>query len=333
MYLDAVDHVQLAMPPGGEDEATAFYEGILAIRRVPKPDELAARGGCWFERGALRIHLGVQDPFVAATKAHVAFACIDLDLMVARLVDRGVPVEQVDGPEGPQAYAFDPFGNRLEFRGPRPDHDLPGGAARLMAAARATEIDDLDSRVAFITELDRLKAIERRSFVLGELRRENTAEHSWHVAMLAIVLARHAGEPVDIDRVVRMLLVHDIVEIDAGDTFVYDDEGAVSKADRERAAADRLFGLLPSGLGQDLRGAWEEHEHGDTAEARFARAVDRLAPLLLNASGTGLSWRRYDVDIESVRRVCASIGIVSDDLAAFRDAVLEQALADGLLTD
>src|SRR5882672_8600435 len=118
----------------------------------------------------------------------------------------------------------------------------------------------LGLQIRFILEMDKLKTIIRRTYLLNADRAENTAEHSWHLAIMAILLAEHANEPVDVSRVVKMVLIHDIVEIDAGDTYIYDTAAALDKADRERAAADRLFGLLPPDQGQELRQLWEEFE-------------------------------------------------------------------------
>jgi putative hydrolases of HD superfamily len=140
----------------------------------------------------------------------------------------------------------------------------------------------LAGQLAFLVEIDRLKQVERMTLITGASRRENTAEHSWHLALLAMVLAEHANQPVDVAHVVRMLLVHDIVEVDAGDTFAYDTAGNATKVAREQAAADRLYGLLPADQHAELRALWDEFESGETAEARFARAVDRLQPVLLN---------------------------------------------------
>ncbi|HKF92080.1 MAG TPA: HD domain-containing protein, partial [Acidimicrobiia bacterium] len=150
-------------------------------------------------------------------------------------------------------------------------------SATLAALAGEAQLGD---RVRFVVELDRLKQVLRRTVVTDGRRRENTAEHSWHVAMMALVLADAADEHVDPMRVAKLFLVHDVVEIDAGDTFVYDTDGQESKAARERAAADRLFGLLPDDQDDELRRCWLEFEHGTTADARFARALDRFQPLL-----------------------------------------------------
>lgn len=335
MYLDAIDHVQLAMPPGGEELATWFYEEILGVPRVAKPPELAIRGGCWFERGSLRIHLGVQDDFVAATKAHPAFAVSDLDALVASVEAAGIAVRRPESPvasEGPQAYVDDPFGNRLEFRPGRPTGDVPDYAEVVNSVAADAGNERFAAQVAFITELDRLKTVQRQSFILGGDRRENTAEHSWHVAMLARVLAEYADPDVDIDRVVAMLLVHDIVEIDAGDTGIYDTSYTVSKEDREQAAAQRLFGMLPPDIGDRLRADWQEYETGTTADARFARVFDRLSPFLLNLTANGVSWTRWHVHAGRVRSVMKPVAEGAPDLGAFVSSMIDRAVADGLLT-
>jgi putative hydrolase of HD superfamily len=333
VLLDAIDHVQLAMPPGGEELATWFYSEILGVPRVPKPPELAIRGGCWFEHGALRIHLGVQDDFVPATKAHPAFAVSDLDKLAAALEAAGVSPRREDGPEGPQVYVDDPFGNRLELRPARPVADLAPYTETIAEVAASAVDDHLAAQLTFVQELDRLKSVERQSFILGGLRRENTAEHSWHVALLALVLADHAPEGVDISRVVLLLLVHDIVEIDAGDTGIHDPAGAEGKVERERAAADRLFGLLPSELGGTLRGAWDEYELGETPEARFARVFDRLSPFLLNLSARGLPWRRWGVTGQMVRSVLTPVADGAPELGRFVDAMVDRAVADRLLPE
>jgi len=144
-------------------------------------------------------------------------------------------------------------------------------------------------------EVDRLKGVERRNRLADGSRRENTAEHSWHLGIAALVLAPYAAEPVDVGRAVAMALVHDIVEIDAGDTFAFDDAGHDDKREREEAAATRVFGLLPDDDGLRFRELWEEYERGDTAEARFVMAIDRLAPMLLNMAEGGTTWREHGV--------------------------------------
>jgi len=160
--------------------------------------------------------------------------------------------------------------------------------------------DRLREQIRFILEIDKLKGVLRRTYLVDGTRRENSAEHSWHVAMMATVLAEHANEPVDAGRVVRMLLVHDIVEVDAGDTFVYDTAGGESKAERERIAADRIFGLLPPDQRSELRALWEEFEAARTPDARFAAALDRMMPVLHNIHTGGRAWRENGVTADMV---------------------------------
>ncbi|MCL9761454.1 HD domain-containing protein [Frankia sp. AiPa1] len=144
-------------------------------------------------------------------------------------------------------------------------------------------------------EIDKLKSVLRRSNLVDLSRPENDAEHSWHLAMLAVVLGEYAAAGVDHGRVLRMLLVHDLVEIYAGDTFVYDPHAVAGQQQRERAAADQLFPQLPPDQATPLRALWEEFERRDTADARFARALDRVQPLLLNFYTGGSTWRPHGV--------------------------------------
>ena len=159
--------------------------------------------------------------------------------------------------------------------------------------------------VDFILELDKLKAVTRATRPLGLERYENSAEHSWQIAMLAISLAPYAAAPVDVDRVVRMLLVHDIGEIDTGDTIVYVEEGLAERKAAERAAVTRIFGLLSPELGAPLLALWQEFEDASSAEARFAHAVDRAMPALLNLANAGQSWKENGI---THARVVARIG-------------------------
>lgn len=162
-------------------------------------------------------------------------------------------------------------------------------------------VSDLHATMAFFMELDRLKGVERRNRLADGSRRENTAEHSWHLGMAAIVFAPFAIEPIDVAKAVAMALSHDIVEIDAGDTFAYDDgDHAASKVAREQEAADRLFGLLPEAHGAYLRALWDEYERGDTPEARYVMAIDRMAPMLLNMAEGGTTWREHDITTDRV---------------------------------
>ncbi|MDX2185566.1 MAG: HD domain-containing protein [Opitutaceae bacterium] len=161
----------------------------------------------------------------------------------------------------------------------------------------------LARQMEFLIECDHLKDIVRQSLCIHSRRNETDAEHSWHLALFALTLAEHANEtgaPLDVLRVVKMLILHDIVEIDAGDTFAYDDAGLATQVERERRAADRLFGLLPEDQGREFRSHWEEFEKRETPEARFAHAVDRLQPVLLNCLTEGRAWRDNGVTAEKV---------------------------------
>jgi len=198
-----------------------------------------------------------------------------------------------------------------------PDADLPP--------------ESLLHQIDFILEIDRLKSVERRTSLLDRSRRENTAEHSWQVALMAVLLAEHADPPVDTSHVVMMLLVHDLVEIDAGDTFIYDEHARATQADRERRAADRIFGLLPQDQGQRLRALWEEFEAHETPEARFAKAIDRLQPLLNNYFTEGSTWKEAGVTQERVIAANQQIGLASAHLWAYAEGLIRDAERQGFL--
>ena len=161
----------------------------------------------------------------------------------------------------------------------------------------------LTRQLAFVRELDRLKGVLRRTSLIDRSRHENSAEHSWHLTTMALALGEYAEPGTDLARVVELLVVHDVVEIDAGDTFAFDAAGNASKAERETAAAVRIFGLLPDDAASRLRALWEEFEANESLEARFANALDRLQALVLNdATGDGGSWRVHGVSREAVIR-------------------------------
>lgn len=152
----------------------------------------------------------------------------------------------------------------------------------------------------FLKELDALKGVVRASPLIDNSRRENTAEHSWHVTMYALVLAPAAPFPIDVSRVITMLMIHDIVEIDAGDTPIHGGKGFDEQAALEQQAADRLFGVLPADQGTDLRAMWDEFEAAETNDARFAKALDRMQPLIQNIHAGGGTWTESDVSEEQV---------------------------------
>lgn len=159
----------------------------------------------------------------------------------------------------------------------------------------------LARQIAFIIEADRLKEVFRQSLNSQSRRRENDAEHSWALCLIAITILEHANVPeLDLLRVLKMLLIHDIVEIDAGDTFAYDDAAMATQYERESKAADRVFGLLPEDQGVEFRALWEEFEAHQTAESRFARSIDRFQPMLLNCLTEGAAWNNHGVTSDMV---------------------------------
>ena len=191
----------------------------------------------------------------------------------------------------------------------------------------------LEQQIRFIVEIDRLKAVLRQNYLADSSRRENTAEHSWHVTLMALVLAEHAAAPVDRARVLELLLVHDLVEIDAGDTFAYDSQGTETKLAREQAAAERIFGLLPEAQARELRALWDEYEAEETPEARFALSLDRLMPMLHNALSEGRAWRANGVSADKVRRRAESISRGSPALGALARELIESSVSAGHLAD
>jgi putative hydrolases of HD superfamily len=191
----------------------------------------------------------------------------------------------------------------------------------------------LDRQLAFLLEADGLKRVQRRNHLADGSRRENSAEHSWHLALFALVLLEHAAEPVDVCRVLRLLVVHDLVEIDAGDTFAYDADGQADKAERERAAAERLFALLPEDQAAEVRALWDEFEARATPEARFAHAMDRLQPILLNALTAGGTWREHGVTASEVRAYNRHMADGAPRLWAHAQQVLAEAVERGHLSE
>lgn len=189
----------------------------------------------------------------------------------------------------------------------------------------------LDQQIQFILEIDRLKQILRQTLLTDGSRRENSAEHSWHLAIMAMLLAEYAPEPVDVLRVIKMLLIHDLVEIDAGDTFCYDVQGNQDKAARELQAADRLFGLLSADQGAELRSLWDEFEAQITSEARFATALDRLQPLLHNQQTEGGTWRLHGVTRDRVMQRMAPIEVGAPELWLYAQTVIDECVDAGYL--
>lgn len=191
--------------------------------------------------------------------------------------------------------------------------------------------DRLDRQIAFIVEIDRLKQVYRQTYLMDSSRKENSAEHSWHFALLAIVLAEYADEPMDVLKVVKMALIHDIVEIDAGDVFIYDRESIAHHEESERNAAERLFGILPPDQKAEYRALWEEFEARKTPEARFAAALDRVQPLLHNYYTRGKSWREHGVSSDKVFQINSRIQEGSEELWRYIRNLIEQSIEKGYL--
>ena len=187
----------------------------------------------------------------------------------------------------------------------------------------------LDQQLSFILEIDKLKTVIRQSLLIDMSRRENSAEHSWHLAIMATVLSEYAIEPVNMLHAIKMLLVHDIVEVDAGDTFAYDTAGYTDKDEREQKAAERIFGLLPTEQGRELRALWEEFEARSTPESKYANALDRLQPLLHNSRTQGGTWRIHNVTKDKVLKRMEPIKIGMPEVYPMVEMIIEEACASG----
>ncbi|HCE2595701.1 TPA: HD domain-containing protein [Vibrio parahaemolyticus] len=196
-------------------------------------------------------------------------------------------------------------------------------------------MDRLEKQLALLIELDKLKSVLRRTRVKSaEGRLENSGEHSWHVALMAVLMEEHANAPVDICRVMKMLLIHDVVEIDAGDTFVYDTAATKEQAEKEIKAAERLFGMLPTDQGQELLALWLEFEAAqsdDAKYAKYAKALDRLIPMLLNYHTNGQSWKENSVTREQALTINKRIEFGSVTLWDKAKELIEEATEKGWL--
>jgi putative hydrolases of HD superfamily len=191
----------------------------------------------------------------------------------------------------------------------------------------ATSTNRFRRQIEFILEIDRLKEVYRQSYVLHADRHENSAEHSWHLAIAALLLAEYANQPIDTSRVIRMALVHDLVEIDAGDIFIYDTVGNLEKAAKEKKAADRIFGLLPADQRDEWRALWNEFEQRETAEAKFASALDRLLPVLHNYFTNGRSWKEHRITREQALMKNAVIGEGAETIWNLVETLIRDALS------
>lgn len=189
----------------------------------------------------------------------------------------------------------------------------------------------LQQQIAFICEIDRLKTILRQTLLMDRSRQENSAEHSWHLALMAITLAEYAPAGVDIIQAVKQLLIHDLVEIDAGDTFCYDAAANLNKAERELQAADRLFGLLPADQRDEIRTLWNAFEAQETPTARFAAALDRIQPLLHNQRTAGGTWKKHGINQTQVMQRMAPVATGAPELWPFVLQVIEDCIAAGFI--
>ncbi len=193
------------------------------------------------------------------------------------------------------------------------------------------QTDDLLKQISFIKEIDKVKYIQRKTKLFNSDRPENDAEHSWHLAMMTLVLSQHSDKPIDVLKVLKMVLIHDIVEIDAGDTFIYDSEKNHTNTDEELMAAQRIFGLLPSEQAEEFIVLWEEFEAGLTDEAKFAKSMDRLEPLLQNTSNNGGTWTEFNVPYQKVYEKKIAIKEGSSVLWNYADNLLNESVSKGIL--
>jgi len=203
----------------------------------------------------------------------------------------------------------------------------------MKAREQKLNTERMGRQIAFLLEIDKLKGVLRRTYLLNDPRHENSAEHSWHLAVMAMLLAEHANAEVNLLHVLKMLLVHDVVEIDSGDTYIYDVAGNESKAAREQEAAGRIFGLLPDDQRDEMHRLWEEFEARVTPEARFAAALDRLMPMLHNYHTQGRSWREHGVTSTQVIDRNGHMAEGAAPLWEYAQAMLQEAVGKGYLTE
>jgi putative hydrolase of HD superfamily len=189
----------------------------------------------------------------------------------------------------------------------------------------------LEEQIAFLLEIDRLKHVYRQTYLLDRSRHDSDVEHSWHFAMMALVLAEYAPGEIDLFKVVKMALVHDIVEIDVGDVFIYERNDPEGHYAREKAAAERLFGLMPPDQAKEYVALWEEFEARETPEAKFAAAIDRLDPLLHNIYTEGMSWREHGVTADQVLAINGRIGQSAPELWEMIEAMVQDCVDKGYL--
>lgn len=185
--------------------------------------------------------------------------------------------------------------------------------------------------IEFIVEIDRMKKILRQTSVIGLDQRENDAEHSWHISIMAMILKEYSNEEIDILKVIKMLLTHDLVEIYAGDTFCYDVKGNEDKRERELKAAEKIYGMLDEDKGKELRSLWDEFEEMNTPESLFAASMDRIQPMLSNYYNDGGTWKKYSVEKENIYKRISPVEKSSDELWDYMKYIIEDAEKRGLI--
>lgn len=189
----------------------------------------------------------------------------------------------------------------------------------------------LKKQMDFLLEVDKLKFISRQTYLSDGVRRENDAEHSWHLALMAVLLSEHVDEEVDLLKVITMVLIHDLVEIDAGDTYAYDEAGKQTQRIREEKAADRIFAMLPKDQGEKFRALWEEFDAYETPEAKFAHVCDNVQPLMLNHATGGKSWRERGIRRSQVEKRNSRVGESSRTMKAYVEDILDKNVEKGNL--
>ncbi len=189
----------------------------------------------------------------------------------------------------------------------------------------------LKKQIEFIVEIDKLKNIYRQTYVLHEDRKENDSEHSWHTALMAFILAEYSNNEIDVLKTMKMMLIHDIVEIDAGDTYCYDKEGYKDKAEREEKAAERLFGMLPDDQRDEMYSLWREFEEMNTPESKFAAVLDRIQPLTLNYRKNGISWQEHNVKKDMVLERNKHVADGSEEIWQYVLELLDDAHKKGMI--
>jgi putative hydrolase of HD superfamily len=193
------------------------------------------------------------------------------------------------------------------------------------------QTDKLLKQISFIKEIDRLKYIQRKTKLFNSDKRENDAEHSWHLAMMTVVFAEHSDQPIDVLKVLKMVLIHDIVEIDAGDTFIYDSTKNHTNTDEELNAAKRIFGLLPIEQEEEFIAIWKEFEDGITDDAKFAKSMDRFEPLLQNTSNNGGTWKEFNVPYQKVYDKKKVIKHGSTEIWNYAENLINESVDKGIL--